>query len=450
LFLRATIRNQIAGRDAEALHATTIMEQLDAKASLSGVLRDEEVSFEAALLASRLKGVIGIRFFDSSGKFRDSFPANIQPKDLEPWARAPLEQTRPAGRFLPKIPLDQVFVYLPQFATGNVARADILEVVVPLQSGDGTNRIGAAQFVVEGEAIALEYARLDRQLALLAGLALLVAGALLAGMLWPVFRKVERLNEELAQQNETLQRANEELALAARASALGAVSAHLMHGLKNPLASLSQYFRAQNGRSANMDPEGMDDSQDAIGAARRMQALVEETLEVLGDVRGEPGYEVSPGELVQTVCERAGSRASKKKIKLNPVVGAWTHLPSRTANLVKLVLTNLVENAIQATPPGKAVFIRAEQEENHLQRFVVQDEGSGFPAHLRKKLFLPCTSTREGGSGIGLAISHRLAEHLGATLTLKESSAQGCEFVLELPLEGKAETRTPASNICLV
>jgi signal transduction histidine kinase len=105
-----------------------------------------------------------------------------------------------------------------------------------------------------------------------------------------------------------------------------------------------------------------------------------------------------------------------------------------------LILTNLIENAIEATPAGDTVTLSAARESGRL-RFRVRDKGSGFPAHLREHLFLPCKSTREGGSGIGLAISKQIADHLGAKLELAESSTLGCEFVLELPVSACEELK---------
>ena len=82
LLVRSLVRQQIAQRDAEALHATTLMEQLDARTGVEGQLldSDEQIGFDAALRASRLKGVMGIRFFNPAGRFTDGFPATILPR----------------------------------------------------------------------------------------------------------------------------------------------------------------------------------------------------------------------------------------------------------------------------------------------------------------------------------------------------------------------------------
>ncbi len=432
LYFRGIVRVQIASRDADSLYATTLMQQLDARSRVEGDLGDEQVGFEAALLASRLKGVLGIRFFDEDGQFKDSFPANIQPKKLAAWAREPLARRKPSSSFAPEMPLDQVFIYRPEFASGKIARVPILEIVVPLLKRDSTNIVGSAQFVIEGQSIAEEYARLDRNLAVMAALAIFLAGAILILLLWPIFRRLERANAELALRSERLLRANQELALAARTSALGAVSAHLMHGLKNPLASLSQYLCERVGSPG--DPVEAGDSHDALSAARRMQALVEETLEVISDARGEPGYETTVSELLETVSRALSKRHANPAVLLDIRAKREVSLPSRTANLVKLVLVNLGDNAIEATPVGRSVSISAELQDGSVL-FSVRDQGCGFPEHLRPSLFLPCRSTRQGGAGVGLAISRQIAEHLGAKLELIETSEAGSVLILKLPLD---------------
>lgn len=443
LLVRSLVRQQIAQRDAEALHATTLMEQIDARTGVEGELldSDEQIGFDAAVRASRLKGVMGIRFFNSAGRFTDSFPATILPRQLSPQALQAVSRLRPFSRFSPDTPLSEVFIYLPQFATGNIPHVATLRVTVPLHRRDSTNLVGAAQFIVEGESIAQEYARLDRHLGALAAAAFAVSGFLLVTMLWPAFRQVGRLNRELAQRNERLSRANQELALAARASALGAVSAHLMHGLRNPLASLSQFVSGQgNGVARQTDGE----VQDALTAARRMQSLVEQTLEVLADTRGEPAYEVTLKELLESVRQRVEELANKRGVSLSTVAGHDHMLSSRAANLLRLILVNLLENAVQVTSPGGKVSLVAELQDGRLV-LRVQDQGPGFPEHLRPGLFLPCRSTREGGSGLGLAISKQLAEFLGATLELRESGPTGCVFVLDLPLSRASDTAEAAA-----
>jgi nitrogen-specific signal transduction histidine kinase len=65
----------------------------------------------------------------------------------------------------------------------------------------------------------------------------------------------------------------------------------------------------------------------------------------------------------------------------------------------------------------------------------LHDEGHGFPEPARGNVFCPRPSDREGGAGIGLAISKQLADYLGAELELRRSTARGCVFALSLQLD---------------
>jgi two-component system, sensor histidine kinase RegB len=64
--------------------------------------------------------------------------------------------------------------------------------------------------------------------------------------------------------------------------------------------------------------------------------------------------------------------------------------------------------------------------------FEVRDQGPGLPAATQARLFMPCTSGKKGGGGIGLAISKQLAQSLGAQLELTQNSPSGCTFRLRL------------------
>lgn len=436
LFVRSLVREQIIRRDAEALYATTLMEQLDIQPQEGAEVRsDEQIGFDAAVRASRLRGVMGIRFFDREGDFSDTFPGTVMPQPLEGDAYESILSMKPYGVFDRSVLLSDVFIYLPQFANGNIKRVPILFVTIPLHQHDGHRLAGAAQFIIEGQTIADEYMRLDHRLIQIAAITFLGAGSLLVAMLWPAFRRVEKLNRALAQRSERLQRANDELALAARVSAVGAVSAHLMHGLKNPLASLSQFMSRGD---AGMSETDREDWEDALTASRRMQSLVEHTLEVLSDVQGEPVYELTVTELGDDIQKRIESNASRSNVRVDFTAEGNCTLSSRTANLAGLVLVNLLENAIQESPEGGRVLLAVGRNSDSIM-FRVQDEGGGYPEHKLDHLFLPGKSTREGGSGIGLAISKQIADYLGARLELEKTTSSGCVFLLELPMSACQE-----------
>jgi signal transduction histidine kinase len=119
-------------------------------------------------------------------------------------------------------------------------------------------------------------------------------------------------------------------------------------------------------------------------------------------------------------------------VRFEKVVHGDGRLTNRSGNLALLILVNLIENAIQVTRAGGVVRLDVRHGDDSVV-CEVWDEGPGVPETMRKAVFAPRPSTREGGSGIGLAISKQLANHLSAELELRTSTREGSVFALVLP-----------------
>jgi len=104
---------------------------------------------------------------------------------------------------------------------------------------------------------------------------------------------------------------------------------------------------------------------------------------------------------------------------------------NREADLVLLILENLAQNAIDATPRGGRVRLTMSRTDEAVME--MSDQGPGLSAGQAARLFTPGVSSKKGGSGIGLAICKQLAEHLGARLELAANSSSGAIFRLVMP-----------------
>jgi two-component system C4-dicarboxylate transport sensor histidine kinase DctB len=235
------------------------------------------------------------------------------------------------------------------------------------------------------------------------------------------------MNRLLIERTDRLLRTNEELALSAKASAVGAITAHLVHGLSSPLAGLEELV-ASRGR----DELAEDDWKDAVTTTRQLTQLIGEVVRILGEECALDRYEITLAELAKLLEERCRTVASSAGVSLATDLQAAGALPNREANLALLILENLVRNAVQVTPTGRAVRLMV-LEAGDAIAFEVRDEGPGVPTELKPRLFKPCRSTKPGGHGIGLAICKQLANHLEATLELQTTSSSGSTFVLRLP-----------------
>ena len=421
LRLRDSVREQIVGRDGETLFQVARWQQQNSdEGDTTNSLADTGEQFNLILKISQLKSVVGIRLFAPDGAFKTAFPATITEGAIAPADLDRLRDFEPSSHFDPSVDLSSIDM-LSGLQTTN-ARVPLLEVNVPLLAGDNGPLVGAAQFLISGESIAREYSALDWHLFWYGCGAFATAGGILTVALLLAFRAIER-------QTERLVRANQELLQASKTSAVGAVTSHLIHGLKNPLSGLQGFVQS---RLASDSETSDTEWRDAMATTQRMQALIGGVVRILEEQQSASDYEVSWQELADILSARLLPVARAKGVRLLCQVKADGVIPNREANLALLILENLVQNALQATPEGKSVSLTITQDDAAIS-CDVEDEGPGLPPEVKARLFTPCRSTKPGGSGIGLAISKQLAAQIGAALELKSASASGCVFRLALP-----------------
>ena len=436
--LRTQMRAQILQHDGEMLDAVAVLQHLNDQTggeTLTSLAEPGE-QFELALKISKLRNVLGVRLYAANGKFVNAFPAYIAEAALDGPDQAVLQQLQPVSHFAAQGRMQD----LDLLASDTNATAPLLYVVVPLRTDDQKQLAGSIQFVMDGRAVASQYAELDRNLELRFSLVFLTGAVVLMGGLGWALRREQTANRLLAERTRNLLEANRELALSARMSAVGAVTAHLIHGLKNPLSGLANFVSSQQ----TGHPANATDWQAAITTTQRMQEMVNRVVRVLQEQQSGVEYEISARELAGLLEQKAGPAARAAGVELATDCSAEAGLSNHAADLIFLVLENLIQNGIQATPAGKQVRLSIVRSREGLV-FEVMDQGFGLPRSVLASLFAPCTSTKKGGGGIGLAISKQLAQHLGGTLELTSSSTAGCVFRFIVPLE-KHQPLAPAGR----
>jgi signal transduction histidine kinase len=449
LHLRRHIFEQIASRDGDTLDALAAQQYLDDKAydESTTTLGDTAQQIDLALkISHRLRTVYGVRLFSPDGKLVTAFPFYITEASVEPTDLAELRNLRPVSHFVPGAQLSGQVLADPDSEAG-----PLLEVNIPLREPGKNNLEGIAQFLIYGAGIAREYAELDKHLAEQGALAFCISGAIVSGGLLLAFRRVQRANALLAERTSNLLKANRELALAAKTSAIGAVTSHLIHGLKNPLSGLRSFVQD---RALDQDSNQDSDWQLAVATTQRMQTLIDRVVRVLQEQETVAEYQISFPELLELLGGKLQHSAQAAGVEYSSTLSAAGAISNRQADLILLILENLIQNAIEATPAGKVVKLSVLNDGADIV-MDVEDEGPGLSPELQDTLFAPCRSGKNGGSGIGLAISRQLAIHLGATLELKRSSPGGCCFRLRLPardlcsLSKSADSAAPVNQSAL-
>ena len=177
---------------------------------------------------------------------------------------------------------------------------------------------------------------------------------------------------------------------------------------------------------------------DIASAGEHLLALIDDltTLEMVEDEDFDPAPDnIDLADVARRAAGILGVRARERGIKLDapkdgesvPAIGEFR----RTLQ----VLLNLVGNAIRYSPEGGQVWIRVEEIGGHA-RATVADQGEGLDDDEQSRVFAKFERLGrqgDGGSGLGLYISRRLAEAMDGSLTVESAKGQGARFTLELP-----------------
>jgi signal transduction histidine kinase len=129
--------------------------------------------------------------------------------------------------------------------------------------------------------------------------------------------------------------------------------------------------------------------------------------------------------------------SNKKDVKLDLDVHPSSAVVTMPEGLLRQVLYNIIQNAIDASPIGSLVEIAIKIVDNVLT-ITVSDHGSGIPDELLSQVFEPFFSTKgdiaAGGMGLGLSISKGIVEAFGGSLDFRSEKDKGTVFIIEMPV----------------
>ena len=229
------------------------------------------------------------------------------------------------------------------------------------------------------------------------------------------------------------------------------------HDLKNPLGTADGYLSLLE---SGVYGEITEAVAQAIGRARRSIAiglnLVSGLLEIERAEAGRLDLEREPvdvGAVVAAIVDdfHASATAKALSLTLSILAGDEPLLVESDGARVRQILANLLSNAVKYTHPNGGVSVRARldcsDEAPHPGKWVavtVADNGPGIPLEKQTLVFREFTRfdpKATAGSGIGLAISRRLARALGGEITFTSRPNVGSTFTLWLPFEPRPKLK---------
>lgn len=285
---------------------------------------------------------------------------------------------------------------------------------------------------------------------LIFGMALQTTGLIAAGAV--AEREIERINEEakLRKTNSALEKSMRELKEAKEAAesssaAKSAFLANVSHEIRTPLGAVLGFSELTLTDGAS--PEERKKIYEII--KRNGMQLLNVINDILDLSKIEVGkFEtqktvVTVSDFIEDIKSTMGLEAEKKDLQLR--LELEPNIPQKIFTdplRLRQILMNIVGNAIKFTDRGSVeIKVKTIIDSNGMTKlaFLVKDTGIGIPADKVKELFAPfaqvdTSSTRRfGGTGLGLALSQRLAVALGGLIMLNKSTlGQGSEFLITI------------------
>jgi signal transduction histidine kinase len=232
-------------------------------------------------------------------------------------------------------------------------------------------------------------------------------------------------NAEVFAELEAIRRLEADVARDDKRLTLGMLGAEMSHEIAYPLNFLRYLLREGNG-GAPVDARDLEAAREEIGRLERMFATLRrlkipepQTAPVLVLPRARRAL-----DLVREIVE-ANRIAATIDIPPDLVVVAE---PDRLVQ----IFANLLRNAVQAVPPGSAVGVRSRADGDGRTWLEVWDEGPGIAEEIAGAIFDPFVSGKQGGMGLGLAVTHRLVRAFGWNIGVRREGGQTV-FGIEIP-----------------
>jgi signal transduction histidine kinase len=236
-------------------------------------------------------------------------------------------------------------------------------------------------------------------------------------------RELEARDRELQEKNRQL----EELRRKDRLAALGEMAATVAHEIRNPLGGI-QGFAGLLERDVPQDDPRRRLVEKIIVGTRNLDRVVNELLEY-----------TRPIELsLETIDARALVDSAIGYLSIVPPgVIVMNDVPANItvrgdAHKLRQVLLNVLQNALQSIEGSGAVTVSVRQDRSRTM-IVFHDTGCGIAAEHLAKVFMPFFTTREKGTGLGLAVAAKIVESHGGAMDVTSAPGAGSTFTVALP-----------------
>lgn len=250
--------------------------------------------------------------------------------------------------------------------------------------------------------------------------------------------RISEMNRELEHRLNEKKELEEQLRRADKLAALGQLVAGVAHEIKNPIGVVKTTVQVME-REFTGNEHVAEFTRVIKDECDRMNQRLSQFL---GFARpAEPALaDVDPREAVETTLEMLGKYLPERRVTVEKELEAGLPAARADASQLRQVLLNLIINAVEAMPDGGELTIGANlnRDDPGYVTFVVGDTGAGIPEPDLARIFDPFYTTKPTGTGLGLAVAHRIVDAHGGFIEVESGPGQGTTFRVSLPVARRA------------
>lgn len=207
-----------------------------------------------------------------------------------------------------------------------------------------------------------------------------------------------------------------------RLNLMGEMAAGIAHEIRNPMTTVRGFLQMLGSRKENQEQKEYFDLM--LDELDRANGIISEYLSLARNKKVDFQLK-NINEIVQALYPLvlADAMNADKEVEVNLTEVPELDLDEKE---IRQLILNLSRNGLEAMPPGKGLVIETYPDGKEVV-LAIRDQGTGIPSHLIDKLGTPFFTTKENGTGLGLAVSYSIVAHHNATIKV-ESGPSGTTF----------------------
>jgi PAS domain S-box-containing protein len=242
-----------------------------------------------------------------------------------------------------------------------------------------------------------------------------------------------QLEEYASSMEQLAEERAEKLREAERMATIGATAGMVGHDIRNPLQVIAgDLYLIASDVSSLPESEEKESMKESIAAIKKSVEYIDKIVQDLSDYAKRLQPDMQETDVAEVCQEVLFKNECPENIEVTVQVDKDAKTFIADPVLLKRILENLVNNAVQAMPNGGKLEVHAFRASDELV-ITVQDSGVGISEEAKPKLFTPLFTTKSKGQGFGLAAAKRITEALGGTVNFESEVGKGAKFVLRFP-----------------